>query len=61
MLGTDNKDKPKKRKAWNLGKRKLQADECGIMWCTCEQPKLTSNAGGRGQAFCLLCGTPWYH
>ena len=51
----------KKRKPWNLGKRKPVEDDCGIKWCACLSPKLTSNAGGRGQAYCLLCGEYWYH
>lgn len=50
-----------KRRPWNWGKRKPVEDDCGIKWCNCVVPKLTSNAGGRGQAYCLLCHTPWYH
>ena len=50
-----------KRKPWNWGKRKPVEDDCGNKWCNCIEPKLTSNAGGRGQAYCLLCHTPWYH
>jgi len=49
------------RIAWNRGKRKPVEDDCGLLWCNCKYPKLTSNAGGRGQAYCLLCHTPWYH
>jgi len=49
------------RKPWNWGKRKPVTDDCGNKWCDCVETKLTSNAGGRGQAFCLLCMTPWYH
>jgi hypothetical protein len=48
------------RIAWNRGKRK-PVEEDGELWCNCKYPKLTSNAGGRGQALCLLCGYPWYH
>ena len=55
-MNTDKKTIP-----WNKGKRKPQPDDMGYLWCACENPKLTSNAGGRGQAYCLLCGTPWYH
>ncbi len=51
----------RKRTPWNLGKRKPIEDDCGIKWCACLNPNLTSNAGGRGQAFCLLCGYPWFH
>ena len=50
-----------KRRPWNWGKRKPVEDDCGNKWCNCIEPKLTSNAGGRGQAYCLLCHTPWYH
>jgi hypothetical protein len=52
--------KPKKL-PWNWGKRKPEPDQDGDLWCSCLKPKLTSNAGGRGQAYCLLCGTPYYH
>jgi len=48
----------KKRKPWNFGKRKPIEDDCGMKWCACLEPKLTSISGGRGQAYCLLCG---YH
>lgn len=51
----------KKRKPWNWGKRKPVEDDYGNKWCNCVEPKLVSNAGGRGQAYCLLCHTPWYH
>lgn len=51
----------KLRTAWNKGKKKPYADDMGNLWCDCESPKLTSNAGGRGLALCLLCSTPWYH
>ncbi len=50
-----------KRIPWNWGKRKPVEDDCGNKWCNCIEPKLTSNAGGRGQAYCILCHTPWYH
>ena len=45
---------------WNKGKRK-PVDEDGEKWCNCDVPKLSHNAGGRGQALCLKCGYPWYH
>jgi hypothetical protein len=48
------------KRPWNYGKRK-PVEEDGELWCNCKNPKLRSNAGGRGQAFCLLCGYPWYH
>ena len=51
----------KNRTPWNKGKRKPTPDDMGLLWCNCINPKLTSNAGGRGQANCLLCGYPWYH
>lgn len=50
-----------KRKPWNWGKRKPEPDDIGNLWCSCIEPKLTHNHGGRGQAQCLLCGYPWYH
>ena len=50
-----------KRKPWNWGKRKPVEDDCGNKWCNCVEPKLVSNGGGRGQAYCLLCGEFWYH
>jgi hypothetical protein len=50
-----------KRVAWNYGKRKPEPDQYGDLWCSCLQPKLVSNSGGRGQAYCLLCHTAWYH
>lgn len=51
----------RKKKPWNYGKRKPIIDDCGNKWCNCVEPKLTSNSGGRGLAYCLLCNTPWYH
>ena len=48
------------RRPWNWGKRKPVTDDCGNKWCDCKEPKLISG-DGRGQAFCLLCMTPWYH
>ena len=48
------------KRPWNYGKRK-PVEEDGELWCNCVNPKLTSNAGDRGQALCLLCGYPWYH
>ena len=51
----------KAKHPWNYGKRKPQQDDIGLYWCNCLYPRLTSNAGGRGQAICLLCCTPWYH
>lgn len=51
----------KTKTPWNKGKRKPERDEFGQLWCSCVAPKLTSNSGGRGQALCLLCMTPWYH
>lgn len=50
-----------KRKPWNWGKRKPVEDDCGNKWCNCVEPNLVSNGGGRGQAYCLLCGEFWYH
>lgn len=50
----------KLRIAWNRGKRKPITDENGELWCDCKFPRLTT-AIGRGQAFCLLCKTAWYH
>ena len=55
------KNEIKKRIPWNKGKRKPIEDDLGYLWCNCENPKLISNHGGRGQAICLLCNTPWYH
>lgn len=52
---------PKRKRGGDNGKRKPIVDDVGLSWCNCTKPKLTSNAGGRGQAFCLKCGTPWYH
>lgn len=49
------------RKPWNWGKRKSVEDDCGNKWCNCVEPKLVSNGGERGQAYCLLCGKFWYH
>jgi hypothetical protein len=49
------------KRPWNWGKRKPLVDDVGDKWCDCKIPKLTSNAGGRGQALCLLCGYPWFH
>jgi hypothetical protein len=54
-------DIPKKRVPWNYGKRKPEPDQDGVLWCNCLNPKLVSNSGIRGQAYCLLCNTPWYH
>ena len=48
------------RRPWKWGKRKPVTDDCGNKWCNCKEPKLISG-DGRGQAFCLLCMTPWYH
>jgi len=50
-----------KKIPWNLGKRKPIQDDMGQYWCDCKFPKLTHNHGGRGNAICLLCKTPWYH
>jgi len=50
-----------KRKPWNWGKRKPVEDNCKNKWCNCVEPKLVSNGGGRGHAYCLLCGEFWYH
>ena len=52
---------PKKRVAWNLGKKKPYADQYGDLWCDFDNPKLISNYHGRGQASCMLCGYPWFH
>ena len=54
------KDKLKESK-YDNGKRNPIVDDIGYTWCNCTKPKLTSNAGGRGTAFCLKCGTPYYH
>jgi hypothetical protein len=53
-------NKPK-RKPWNYGKRKPIVDEMGNKWCNCIEPKLTSNSGVGGQAYCLKCHSNWYH
>lgn len=52
-----------KKAPWNKGKRKPITDDLGYNWCNCVNPKLTKNIlkEDRGQAFCLLCLTPWYH
>lgn len=42
------------------GYRKPTIDEYGKSWCNCTQPTLTSPLD-RGSAYCLRCGTPWYH
>ena len=47
-------------KPWNKGKRKPVIDDAGLAWCNCVNPNL-SKTTHRGQAFCLLCNTPWYH
>lgn len=61
----ENKMKEEKQKTkklpWNWGKRKPYTDDVGLKWCNCVVPKLTSNSGGRGQALCLLCMTPYFH
>ena len=49
------------RTAWNKGKKKPEPDQDGLLWCNCDNPKLVSNSGYRGQAFCMLCKTSWYH
>lgn len=46
-------------RAWNWGKRKPIVED-GENWCACLRPKLISPID-RGQAFCVLCATPWYH
>ena len=48
------------RIAWNRGKRKPTTDDMGYTWCNCLYPKLTSPIS-RGQAWCTLCKTAWYH
>ncbi len=54
--------KKKKRRVWNYGKRKPFKDEFSNKWCNCLYPKLIHNiAGEKGQAYCLLCHTNWYH
>lgn len=50
----------KKKRGGDNGKRK-PIEEDGLKWCACTVPNLTSNGGGRGQAYCLKCGFPWYH
>ena len=50
-----------KKVAWNKGKRKPIIDDMGLTWCDCINPKLIAIQGYRGQAFCMLCKTPWYH
>ena len=51
----------KKRIPWNKGKKKPEPDQDGELWCNCDNPKLVRITGYRGQAFCMLCKTPWYH
>jgi len=58
---TKTLEKPIKKKAWNYGKRKPQADDMGYKWCSCIEPKLVSSFHGRGQASCLLCMHTYYH
>lgn len=63
-MGTNKErmeEKGKKRTSWNKGKRKPIKDDMGLEWYDCENPKLISIPGYRGQAFCMLCKTPWYH
>lgn len=50
----------RKKRGGDNGKRKPIVDDMGLTWCNCTVPKLTSNAGGRGQAFCLKCMYPYY-
>jgi hypothetical protein len=57
----DKKNSNSQKKPWNYGKRKPMPDQDGILWCSCLNPNLVSSAGFRGQAFCLLCKTPYYH
>jgi hypothetical protein len=52
---------PRKRVAWNKGKRKPITDEFGNKWCNCVNPKLTSSGTDDRQALCLLCGHYWYN
>ena len=57
----NQENKPKKKRGGDNGKRKPITDDMGLTWCNCTRPNLTSNAGGRGQAYCLKCGHPYYH
>lgn len=43
------------------GWRRPIIDGMGLKWCNCLIPNLTSNRGGRGQAYCLRCKEYWYH
>lgn len=60
MNKTEISKEVKKKRGGDNGKRKPIIDN-GIKWCNCTRPKLTSNAGGAGQAYCLLCGNHWYN
>ena len=51
----------KKTKLFGGGYRKPIKCDDGLYWCNCFTPNLISNCGGRGMAFCLRCGTPYYH
>lgn len=51
---------PKKRVAWNKGKRTPITDEWGDKWCNCETPDLTTPVY-RGDAWCRKCRCAWYH
>ena len=51
---------PKKRVAWNIGKRTPITDEWGDKWCNCELPDLTTPVY-RGDAWCRKCRCAWYH
>ncbi len=50
-----------KKKSFGNGYRKPITDDVGLKWCNCTNPNLTSNSGGRGQAYCMKCKTPYYH
>lgn len=48
------------KKYFGGGYRKPYTDEIGLKWCNCIFPRLTSSVG-RGTAYCLKCGTPYFH
>lgn len=48
------------KKDFGGGYRKSITDKMGLKWCNCTNPRLTT-AMGRGLAYCLKCGTPYYH
>jgi len=59
---SEGKQKPSNvKKGFGGGYRKPITDEDGLKWCNCINPNLVSNYGGRGQAWCKKCKTPYYH